>query len=201
MVRKTDGKQNSQAEGSSDSMRDRSPIVGVPAYIKGFFTILAGLFFIVFPDSIAGVVGIIFGIVLMVAGIAGTANYIISIKNFRDEGYGQSVGAEILLVYSVIVMIIGFVFMLKLDLVMQIISLITGLFFLIDGIVKIREATLVPSIRSIYWWITLLLSIAIFVAGLAIVLYPFNGTRAIVIFSGLCFIASGIETLVLWYSK
>ncbi len=176
-------------------------ISGIPAYIKGFFTILTGILFIVFPDSVAGVAGLLFGLVLLVAGVSGCANYIMTVRACRAEGYGQSGGAEVILVYSVIAMILGFIFVIRPQLVLTILSLIIGVFFLIDGVVKLREATLVPNVKSIFWWAMLLLSLAIMVAGLAIILYPFSGTRAVVVFSGLCFIASGIESLVIWFTK
>ena len=44
---------------------------GVPGYIKGFFMILAGIVFIVFPEQVSSVIGIIFAIILMVIGISG----------------------------------------------------------------------------------------------------------------------------------
>ena len=170
---------------------------GVPTYIKGFFTILAGIIFIVFPDAVSNVIGILFAIILMVIGISGAVDYIVSIKSFREEGYGKSVGAEIVLVYSVIIMIIGLVFLVKPEFVLSILALVVGLFFIIDGVVRIREATLVPQIKSFYWWVMLVLSLAIFAAGIACVIDPFNGTRGIIVFSGLTFIASGVESIIL----
>ena len=170
---------------------------GVPGYIKGFFMILAGIVFIVFPEQVSSVIGIIFAIILMVIGISGAVDYIISVKDFKEAGYGKAAGAEIVLVYSVIVMIIGFVFLLKPELVLQILALVVGLFFIIDGVVKIREATLVPRFKNIYWWILLMLSLAIFGAGIACIVDPFSGTRGIIIFSGVTFIASGVESIIL----
>ena len=170
---------------------------GVPTYIKGFFTILAGIVFIVFPDAVSNVIGVLLAIILMVIGISGSVDYIITVRNYKEEGYGKMVGAEIVLVYSVIIMITGLVFLVKPELVMSILALVIGLFFIIDGVVKIREATLVPQIKSFYWWVMLVLSLAIFGAGIACVIDPFNGTRGIIVFSGLTFIASGVESLIL----
>lgn len=170
---------------------------GVPTYIKGFFTMLAGIVFIVFPEAVSNVIGVLFGIILMVIGISGAVDYVVSINNFKQEGYGKSVGAEIVLVYSIIVSIIGIVFLLKPDLVLQILAVVLGIFFLIDGVVKIREATLVPRFKDLFWWVLLILSIGIFAAGIACIVDPFSGTRGIIVFSGLAFIASGVESVIL----
>ena len=132
---------------------------GLPAYIKGFFTVLAGIVFIVFPDAVSNVIGILFAIILIVMGITGAVDYIISIKDFKAAGYGKSVGAEIVLVYSVIVMILGIIFLIRPDFVLNILG--------------------------------------IFAAGIACIIDPFSGTRGIIIFSGITFIASGIETVIL----
>jgi uncharacterized membrane protein HdeD (DUF308 family) len=170
---------------------------GLPAYIKGFFTILAGIVFIIFPDAVSNVIGVLFAIILIVLGITGAVDYIISIKEFKAAGYGKSVGAEIVLVYSVIVMSLGIIFLIRPDFVLNILALTVGIFFLIDGVVKLREATLVPQFRSFFWWIMLVLSLGIFAAGIACIIDPFSGTRGIIIFSGITFIASGIETVIL----
>ena len=170
----------------------------IPSFIKGLFAILAGIFFIVFPDAVSSSIGLIFGIILFVMGISGAVNYIITIGQLKKENaYGKTAGAEIILVYSIITTIIGFIFVIRPNLVLQIVSLISGLFFIIDGVVKLREMTLVPKFRSFYWWFLIILSAAILVAGLFLMIYPFSGTRIIIIFCGLTFIASGIETMAL----
>ena len=46
-------------------------IARVPQYISGFMTALAGIFFIIFPETVSGILGVLWGIVLVVAGIAG----------------------------------------------------------------------------------------------------------------------------------
>ena len=175
----------------------RIDTTGIPSYIKAFFTILAGIVVIVFPDAVSSVIGILFAIILIVMGITGAVDYIISIKEFRAAGYGKSVGAEIVLVYSVIIMILGLVFLIKPEFVLSILALTVGVFFLIDGVVKLREATLVPQYKNFYWWIMLVLSLGIFAAGIACIIDPFSGTRGIIVFSGITFIASGIESMIL----
>ncbi len=74
----------------------------LPSYIGGIFAVIAGFFFITLPELSSGVIGILFGVVLFVAGITEVIGYIVSIKQFREENYGKAAGAEIVLVLSLI---------------------------------------------------------------------------------------------------
>lgn len=167
----------------------------VPKYISGFMTALAGVFFFLFPETVSGVLGVLWGIVLVVAGIAGAVDYVMCIKQFKEENYGNAAGAEIVLVYSIIIMILGIIFMIRPNLVMQLLSFVIGVFFLIDGIVKFRNCTLVPNIKDILWCVMTMLSLALIVAGIALLINPFSGTITVIRFSGIAFIISGIESI------
>ena len=164
----------------------------LPSYIGGIFAVITGMFFIMFPELSSGVIGILFGVVLFVAGICEVIGYIISIKQFREENYGKAAGAEIVLVYSVIIMAIGLIFIIKPDIVLQLLSTIVGIFFLIDGIVKLRHEMFMFK-KNIYSFVLLGLAIALIIAGIALLINPFNGTRSIIVFSGISFIISGLE--------
>ena len=94
----------------------------LPSYIGGVFAVITGLFFIFFPEISSGVIGLLFGVVLFVAGLAEVIGYIISIKQFREENYGKAAGAEIVLVYSVAIMVIGVVFIIKREFVLQLLA-------------------------------------------------------------------------------
>lgn len=173
----------------------------LPSYIGGIFAVITGLFFIIFPELTSGVIGILFGVVLFVAGISEVIGYIISIKQFREENYGKAAGAEIVLVYSVIIMALGLVFILKPDIVLQLLSTIVGIFFMIDGIVKLRHEMFLFKKKNIYSFVLLGLAAALIIAGIALVINPFDGTRNIIVFSGISFIVSGLEQIFLCIFK
>ncbi len=158
-------------------------------------TALAGVFFFLFPETVSGVLGILWGIVLVVAGIAGAVDYALCIKSFKEENYGNAAGAEIVLVYSIIITVLGIIFMIRPNLVMQLLSFVIGIYFLIDGIVKLRNCTLVPKLKDILWCVMLMLSVALIVAGIALLINPFSGTLTVIRFSGIAFIISGIESI------
>ena len=166
----------------------------LPVYIGGIFAIIAGFFFILFPELVSGVIGLIFGLVLFVAGISEVIGYVISIKQFREENYGKAAGAEIVLVYSIVLMALGVFFILNPDIVLQLLSTIAGLFFLVDGIVKLRQEIFLFMKKDIYSWVLLIMAIALIIGGIVLLANAFNGTRNIIVFSGLAFIVSGLES-------
>ena len=173
----------------------------LPSYIGGVFAVITGLFFIFFPEISSGVIGLLFGVVLFVAGLSEVIGYIISIKQFREENYGKAAGAEIVLVYSVAIMVIGVVFIIKREFVLQLLSTIVGIFFIIDGIVKLRQEIFLFRKKDMYSFVLLGLAIALIIAGIALLINPFNGTRNIIVFSGVCFILSGLESIFLCMMK
>ncbi len=171
------------------------------SYIGGVFAVITGLFFMFFPEISSGVIGLLFGVVLFVAGLAEVIGYIISIKQFREENYGKAAGAEIVLVYSIAIMVIGVVFIIKREFVLQLLATIVGIFFIIDGIVKLRQEIFLFRKKDIYSFILLGLAIALIIAGIALLVNPFDGTRNIIVFSGVCFILSGLESIFLCMMK
>lgn len=173
----------------------------LPSYIGGIFAVITGLFFILFPELSSGVIGILFGVVLFVAGISEVIGYIISIKQFREENYGKAAGAEIVLVYSIIIMAMGVFFIVRPDTVLQLLSTIVGIFFLIDGVVKLRHEIFLFNRKDKYSFVLLALAIALIIAGIALLINPFKGTRNIIVFSGISFIVSGLETCFLSFIK
>ena len=173
----------------------------LPSYIGGIFAVITGLFFVLFPEISSGVIGLLFGVVLFVAGISEVIGYIISIKQFREENYGKAAGAEIVLVYSIIIMALGLFFIVRPDTVLQLLSTIVGIFFLIDGVVKLRQEIFLFKRKDIYSFVLLILAIALIIAGIALLINPFNGTRNIIVLSGLSFIVSGLETCFLSFIK
>ena len=65
----------------------------LPGYVGGLFSVFIGLFFIVMPEFASGIIGILLGVSLLVAGVSEVIGYFVSIKQFREEHSGKSQGA------------------------------------------------------------------------------------------------------------
>lgn len=166
----------------------------LPSYIGGLFAIVAGVFFILYPEVSSNVIGLMLGIILFVAGLSEVIGYVLTIKQFREENYGKAAGAEIVLVYSIVIMALGVYFIIKPAIVLQILSTVVGLFFLIDGIVKLRRELFLINVKDINCWVIIIMSVLLIVVGVLLLLNVFYGTRNVIVFSGLAFIISGVET-------
>ena len=173
----------------------------LPSYIGGIFAIIAGFFFITLPEISSGVIGILFGVVLFIAGFTEVIGYFLTIKQFREENYGKAAGAEIVLVYSIILMALGLFFVIHAELVLQLLSTILGLFFLVDGIIKLRQEIFLFTKKDIYSWVLLLMAIALIIGGIVLLANAFKGTRNIIVFSGIAFVISGVETCIMSFTK
>ena len=168
----------------------------LPSYIGGIFAIIAGFFFITLPEISSGVIGILFGVVLFIAGFTEVIGYFLTIKQFREENYGKAAGAEIVLVYSIILMALGLFFVINAEIVLQLLSTILGLFFLVDGIIKLRQEIFLFTKKDIYSWVLLIMAIALIVGGIVLLANAFKGTRNIIVFSGVAFVISGVENCI-----
>ena len=91
-------------------------------------------------------------------------------------------------------MALGVFFILNPDIVLQLLSTIAGLFFLVDGIVKLRQEIFLFMKKDIYSWVLLIMAIALIIGGIVLLANAFHGTRNIIVFSGLAFIVSGLES-------
>ena len=79
---------------------------------------------------------------------------------------------------------------------MQLLSTILGLFFLVDGIIKLRQEIFLFTKKDIYSWVLLIMAIALIVGGIVLLANAFKGTRNIIVFSGVAFVISGVENCI-----
>ena len=100
-----------------------------------------------------------------------------------------------------VIMVIGIVFILKREFVLQLLATLVGLFFIIDGIVKLRQEIFIFKKKDIKSIVLLVLAIALILAGIALLINPFSGTRNVIVFSGISFIVSGLEACFLGVIK
>ena len=98
-------------------------------------------------------------------------------------------------------MVLGAFFILNPAIVLQLLSTIVGLFFLVDGIVKLRQEIFLFVKKDIYSWVLLIMAVLLIVAGVVLLANAFSGTRNIIVFSGCAFVVSGLETCFLGLVK
>lgn len=166
----------------------------LPGYVGGLFSVFIGLFFIVMPEFASGFIGILLGVSLLVAGVSEVIGYFVSIKQFREEHSGKSQGAEIVLFYSFVLACAGLFFIIRPEIVLKLLSTILGVISLSDGVIKLRHTLVLFSKRRVFSLILFVMALVLIIFGILLLAHALNGTTHIVIFSGISFLVSGIET-------
>lgn len=156
------------------------------SYFTGILLILIGLLFIFLPLIISGSIGVIFGLLMVSIGVT-TLFDIFAYKNNYGRGYK--------IVKAIFFIVMGAYFIIFPLLLMSFLTVVIGIFFFIEGFIKIRGMLAVPYRKSISWWVNFILSGIVGGMGLFIALYPFKGTEAIIIISGVVIVISGIQKI------
>ena len=98
-------------------------------------------------------------------------------------------------------MALGIFFMIRPDTVLLLLSTVVGIFFLIDGIVKLRREIFVFRLKDINSWVLLVLAALLIVAGIVLLANAFKATEKVILFTGIAFIVSGIENCLLAFKR
>lgn len=173
----------------------------LPSYIGGLFVIVAGIIFILYPEVSSSSIGIMMGAILFVSGITEVIGYVISINDLKKEGYGRAASAEIAFVYSLACMAIGIYLVIEPAYVLPLLTTVTGLYFLVDGIVKFRRELFVFDKKDSGCIVIALMSGLLVLAGILLLFNVFYGTRNVIVFTGLSLIIGGLDTLCMQIMK
>ena len=180
---------------------DPKAIKRIPSYVGGLFVIIAGIIFILYPEVSSGSIGLMMGAIMFVSGVTEVIGYVISIGDLKKEGYGRAAGAEIAFVYSIVLMAVGIYIVIEPAYVLPLLTTVTGLYFLIDGIVKLRRELFVFDKKDSGCIVIVLMSGLLIVGGILLLCNVFYGTRNVIVFTGLSLIVSGLDTLCMEIMK
>lgn len=158
------------------------------SYITGIVLILVGLLFIFLPMIVSGSLGIIAGLLMIAYGVISFIGCFVS----PSIGFGR----EFRVIKSVFLVVVGVIFIAYPMTLMSIITFFIGMFFLIDGFIKVRGMYAIPKRRTISWWITFILSALVAALGLFVIIFPFRGIEAILTISGVLMCVSGLQKIV-----
>ncbi|MBQ6016853.1 MAG: DUF308 domain-containing protein [Clostridiales bacterium] len=180
---------------------DLKAIKRIPSYIGGLFVIIAGAIFILYPEVSSSSIGLMFGAIMIVSGITEVIGYVISIRDLKKEAYGKAAGAEISFVYSLVLIAVGIYIVIEPSYVLPLLTTFTGLYFLIDGIVKLRRELFVFDKKDSGSIVIAMMSGLLIVGGILLLCNVFYGTRNVIVFTGLSLIVSGLDTLCMEIMK
>lgn len=145
---------------------------------------ITGLVFMIFSGTVVNIIGWVLGGIFCVIGII----YLI--------GYIRRQLMILELVFSIISLVIGVLFLIHPGWVMSFLSIIVGIYILIEGALKVKIAIDARKQQVRGWWV--LLVAALISIGISIVLIcnPFGISKMFMFLLGLALLLNGIENII-----
>lgn len=147
-----------------------------------------GLCLILMPGMMTPVIAVIFGILLILFGIVKLIGY------FSRDLFRLAFQYDLAL--GLFLIVLGVVTILRTDHVMVFIGVVTGIYALVDGLLKIQISLDAKMFGLGLWWLILVSAILAGVTGCFLIFRPMESARILVILLGICFLAEGILNLV-----
>ncbi len=157
-------------------------------FILSAACILLGLCFVMFPGTSAEVLGMLFGVLIVVLGILKIVFF------FRGEYFGFPLPGE--LAFGVLDVILGGILLSRPGIAASILPFIMGFLLVVDSLVKFQLAFDAKRSGLNSWWIVLLTAVVGVILGAALVINPFEGASVLMIFYGAALIVDGIENFI-----
>lgn len=147
-----------------------------------------GLCLILMPGMMAPVIAVIFGILLILFGVVKLIGY------FSRDLFRLAFQYDLAL--GLFLIVLGVVTILRTDHVMVFIGVVTGIYALVDGLLKIQISLDAKMFGLGLWWLILVSAILAGVTGCFLIFRPMESARILVILLGICFLAEGVLNLV-----
>ena len=119
--------------------------------------ILFGIMLIARPESIISIISILLGAICIIMGILKLIDYF---TNNKQDNY--------LLAISIVAIIMGIIIMFCTDIILSVFRILIAIWIIYSGIMNLQTAIVWKDYKSRLWLITLLLAIAIIIAGIYI---------------------------------
>lgn len=154
--------------------------------LTAILAIVVGVLFIVLPNDSADVLCIVSGIMLIVAGIAALVGFIL---------YGYLLGGH-LLILGIALALAGVFCLVNPAVVKGILTVIFGIFVVVDGSVSIADSIDCARAHIGGWFVMLLLSIVTVVLGAVVMFGTFD---TVMIVAGISLVVDGICDLIMTF--
>lgn len=151
-------------------------------------SIVLGLLFIFCPLLLSAAAAVILGILLILFGIWNLVTYI-RFKVMQPFGFFS-------LITAVMLILTGILFLTNPASLIRSVSLMLGIFFMINGGISFNRLLKGRSIHNPIWWVRTVLAGLLCFGGIFIFLFPYSGMELLFIFCGIALIIYGITNLL-----
>lgn len=129
--------------------------------IVSFLFIIFGVLLIARPESIMSVISILLGAICIVMGVLRLIDYF---SNNKQDNY--------LLAIAVVAIIAGIIIMFCADIILSIFRILIGIWIIYTGIMNLQTVIVWKDYKSRLWLLTLILAIAVIIAGIYVLANP-----------------------------
>ena len=143
------------------------------------FAVVIGILFLCFPNSSSNVLCYAGGAIFITLGAIYCIRYI-----FSDRIFGSYI-----FIFSLLMIVFGIFCLVKPETIKAVITVVFGIFLLIDGIVKMQEGIELSRAYVKGWWTVAALGILTIALGVVVMFGTFEN---VMIFAGVSLIIDGI---------
>ncbi len=153
--------------------------------ITSIVTLLFALAQIIFPSYVIGIIGLIAGFGLLIIGLA---NIFLYIKNADNASNGLAKG--------ILLTIAGAYFIYNDGAALDILSLLLGIFIILNGVVGLQFSFDAKKSEADKWKISMIFSFVNIILGLFILFYPFSTIETLIVYNGIFMLISAVLNLL-----
>ena len=147
-----------------------------------------GILLICLPEVFSGLIGVLIGIILIVFGAVRMAGY------FSKDLYRLAFQHD--LTSGLILIALGVIVLINPASLMIFVCSAMGLFFLLDGVLKIQTTFEAKKFGLGRWWLIFAMAVITGLLGLALMLRPGAGSNLLMILLGISILSEGILNLI-----
>lgn len=152
--------------------------------ISSIILCITGLIFMIFSETMVNMIGWILGSILCIIGIV------------QMIGYIRSRTSVMPLLVSIISLVVGVLLFMHPGWVMSLLSVIIGIYILIEAALKIKVVVEAKKQAAKGWWVLLIVTLIGIAMGILLIVNPFGISRAFMFVLGLAFLISGVLDLI-----
>lgn len=133
-------------------------------WLSSVISVLLGLFFIIWPTQVQGIIAVVLGIVLLVLGIVWVVTFI--------KAPAWTFGNAFLLFSGAVFIAVGIWMIVNPLFFNKIIMSIIGILVAINGVMAMGQAFSLKSVKYNKWWLSLIFAVATIILAILVICYP-----------------------------
>lgn len=145
---------------------------------------IAGLVFMIFSETVVNIIGWVLGSIFCVIGLIYLIGYIRRQIRLSE------------LFAGIISLVAGVLILIHPGWVMSLLSVIIGIYVLIEGALKTRISIVAKRQQARGWWVLLVAALLSIAVGILLVFNPFGISRMFIFFVGLALLLNGVENII-----